>query len=322
MLKCIYAHTMPGIEYPSYVNFSATAEHPEQITVIVRGPAVLKSHENGSYYGCGATEDSVLSREHALDLAASIVKHYADIDEAKADSVRSTLESINPSDIRPDGRRIISEETHTIGEISSTRRMVVESMFNDEPLQAQVARLASEIMHRFPGEPSRNEGAVDVSIRLLRAYAKLVLRIGELPLPPVKVASSVDLIATGLRKGQATPPAPGEDVGHTLSSGFVSAGTRAEPRDGFDYAREQEAAHADGTNEPAELSAPLGSHGENGFDVVTEQPRPTDGQGSFSDEREAPPAPSYDNQVEPEDPEVEGVTAEQPPHLRDSEIPF
>lgn len=39
-------------------------------------------------------------------------------------------------------------------------------MFED----TQIDRLANFIMHTIPGEPSKNEGAVDCAIRLLRGY--------------------------------------------------------------------------------------------------------------------------------------------------------
>ena len=48
-----------------------------------------------------------------------------------------------------------------------------------EPIKKQIERLASYIGSEIPGEPSRNEGAVDTAIRLLRnaqALARFSLR--------------------------------------------------------------------------------------------------------------------------------------------------
>lgn len=39
--------------------------------------------------------------------------------------------------------------------------------YDNEPLELQVERLAQFILDNIPGEPSQNEGAIDVAIRLL-----------------------------------------------------------------------------------------------------------------------------------------------------------
>ena len=53
----------------------------------------------------------------------------------------------------------------------------------DEPLSAQVERLANVIMFEIPGEPSQSEGAIDTAIRLLRA--------GVSPQPEITTAHDV-----------------------------------------------------------------------------------------------------------------------------------
>ena len=56
---------------------------------------------------------------------------------------------------QPESLRAIEKFTQAVGELNS---------------RAQVDKLAAFILDYIPGEPSKNEGAVDTAIRLLRDY--------------------------------------------------------------------------------------------------------------------------------------------------------
>jgi hypothetical protein len=45
-----------------------------------------------------------------------------------------------------------------------------KKMKNEESLESQVKRLADFIMAEVPGEPSRNQGAIDTAIRIIRKF--------------------------------------------------------------------------------------------------------------------------------------------------------
>ena len=67
----------------------------------------------------------------------------------------SDLISALPSDL---GRR---------HDLSVALRTIIEGLDDYQRLSKQVDRLASFIVEKFPGEPSRSEGAVDTAIRIM-----------------------------------------------------------------------------------------------------------------------------------------------------------
>lgn len=281
MMKNIYAHTALTPQFPSYINVSAVPDSDE-LRVIVRGPAVLVETENGGHYDCGHSSETLLTREHAMDLARSVTKHYAErpitLDPNGDHGIGADLRArFFPDDAAPvEGHRVY-EETDTIGAVSHTRRLIIDSMH--DPIKGQIARLAEFILTTFEGEPSGdlNEGAVDVAIRLLGDYA--AVQKARKFIEENRDAESRNRIASGLRQGRAE-----------LNTGDTQNVVVPPPGEIVDVA------HAGGLNEPAVASAPLGSltprdalertaayqaqhvdtmkfyPDERGYDVVTAQP--------------------------------------------------
>jgi len=290
-MKFVYAHTGFSSTYPSYISVQAQGDATCGLKVIVRDHARMVETENGSHWDSGHTAETLLSPEHAMDLAKSIIHHYAPgtvfgypVAKPGEDGIgEENRRRFFPDDHIAGETHRVYEETESVGELSHTRRLIIDSV-DAEPLNAQIARLASFIMTNFPGEPSGelNEGAVDVAIRLLGDHAAL-LKVKK-HIEDVAAGHSVDLIAEGLRKGQARHIL-GETQDVTTTHLFVDAGTHARPMTEAEedawYAEHQKpplgpvpadiaaelAARDDGTNEPAVHSAPLGS-----IDVVGPQP--------------------------------------------------
>ncbi len=250
MLKLIYAHTASTPSFPSYVNVSQIVG-VDTLKVVVRDHARIVEHENGAHFDAGHTSESLLTKEHALDLANAIIKHYAEepVNKSHQDHAHVEDDGIG-ADLRarffPDDNlphtHSVYEETDTVGEVSHTRRLILDSI--EDPLSQQVARLASFILTNFLDEVTSDEaegvGAVDVAIRLLGDFA--ALRRARIRMTAYKEDIGRDRIAAGLRAGQA-------ELDSEMPEGIV------------------EVAHPDGANEPARASAPLGA-----FDVVTPQP--------------------------------------------------
>ena len=270
---CVFAYTRPGATYPAYINVSAVEGDEENIAVCVRDHAQTVDAEDGAHFGSGDTIQKLLPISEAVKMAHAILDKY----EPSQTAVRPAVEIT------------INERVGDVERIETKRVYQTHSEFG---LAAQIIRLANFIMQNFANEPSKSEGAIDTAIRLLRAYVRLHndLSYALVRLAPLKAPSdarTVNLIAAGLRAGQAEAPALGEDIAHTPGGEFVSIGTHAVPCEDFEIPAGQDAARVDGTNEPAAQSGPLGGH-YIGLDRAT-PPRPTDGQGSFSDEQEPPP---------------------------------
>lgn len=296
MMKCVYAHTGFSSTYPSYVNISSEGDETCGLKVTVRDHARMVQTENGAHFDAGFTSETLLSREHALDLARSIQKHYGaepygyEHPKPGEDGIgEAARRRFFPDDHITGETSRVYEETESVGELSHTRRLVIESMADGEPLNAQVARLAGFILQNFDGEPSENAGAIDTAIRLLGDYAAL-LNIRKV-LDDSKERASRAKIAEGLRAGQAEH-SDLEGADHTYQPfGFVAVGEHAshlETRDPFEAVKPPlviPAAHPDGGNEPAKSSLPLGAQvfpderaysapprNDGAFDVVSPQP--------------------------------------------------
>lgn len=283
MMKCTYAHADISPMFPSYVSVSS-APGSEDLVVKVRGVARQESTENGGYLTIGHSEESLLAKENALDLARTIVKHYVEqpapaLDPRGDHGIGAELRAkFFPEDARPGETSRVYEDVERVGEVSHTRRLIISSIY-EEPLPAQVARLAEFILTNFGAEITEDDAvsrsAVDAAIQLLGDYAGLLqARHNDLA---EAAAKSVDLIAVGLRAGQARH-VEGETQDFTISDSFVNAGTHAVPApDAVPYKFSQDfrdVAHSDGVNEPAIRSAPLIRFfpDERGYDVVTPQP--------------------------------------------------
>jgi hypothetical protein len=273
-MKNVYAHTGTTPSYPSYV--SVNAKDGDDLGVTVRGPAVLVETESGSHFTAGHHSETILSKEHAMDLARSIFKHYGEDARSPfgyplARTGEDGIGEAARSHFFPDDSKIAYEETDRVGEVSHTRRLIIDSMH--DPLSAQVTRLAEFILKTFEGEPSENAGAVDTAIRLLGDYA--AVQKARKSIEENRAAESRNLIATGLRAGQAHH-LDGETALVTRSASFVNAGTTAAPApDQFDDIAAELAGRVDGGNEPAVVSAPLVARyypDERGYDVVSPQP--------------------------------------------------
>lgn len=205
MNKTLLAYTAPGIEYPQFINVRY-ADDPSYVIFGVRGSAEQRNHENGAYLGEGSLVeitvpvDAISEQLQGLAFAAL---------SAKVD---------HPSAVP--GERRTAEHVEAIGDISVTRRLIVESI-DGEPLHIQVARLASTILELYDTEPSQDEGAVDSAIRLLRAYARLhrdlVFAFERLPGLKSHGPQGLSKIAAGLRAGLAEEPQPGETVDHAIT---------------------------------------------------------------------------------------------------------
>lgn len=271
-MKNVYAYTGTTPTYPSYV--SVNAKDGDELGVTVRGPAVLVQTENGSHFIAGHDSETTLSKEHAMDLARSIFKHYGEEPRSAfgyplpRDGEHGIGEAARDQ-FFPNDSKIAYEETDRVGEISHTRRLIIDSLH--DPLSAQVARLAEFILKTFEGEPSENAGAVDTAIRLLGDYA--AVQKARKSIEENRAAESRNLIATGLRAGQAHH-LDGETALVTRSASFVNAGTTAAPgSDSFDTV--VDVGQPAGGNEPAVVSAPLVARyypDERGYDVVSPQP--------------------------------------------------
>ncbi len=209
--ETIFAWTAPGSTFPQFVNVKGG--EGDTIKMMVREHAVPIHGENGGHYAAGHTVDVEMHRDEAVELAFAILKNFSG------------------GIIQEDGRTII-EHTEAVGEVSSTRRIIVETAFG-EPLHTQVARLASTILEEFDSEPSEDAGAVDTAIRLLRGYARLIRdsRYALLHTPRLKWHGgneATQKISAGLRAGQAER-VEGETADETLTTQFVDAGTKAVP---------------------------------------------------------------------------------------------
>lgn len=278
MMRNVYAHTGLTPIFPSYISVNADPGN-EDLSVTVRGPAVLVETENGSHYAHGHQSETILSKEHSMDLARSIFKHYGEEPRSAfgyplpRDGEHGIGEAAR-SQFFPDDAKVAYEETDRVGDVTHTRRLIISSM-HDDPLPAQVARLAGFILATFEGEPSENEGAIDTAIRLLGDYASV--QTARKFIEENRAAESRSLIERGLRAGQAER-VEGETEYLTCAPSFVNAGTTAAPgSDNFDTV--VDAAQPTGSNVRSAYSAPLGrladaraASATSGFDVVSPQP--------------------------------------------------
>lgn len=232
MMKLVYAFTGFDSHYPSYVNVSAEPGS-DLIRVIVRGPAQVVDSENGAYFTAGHQAETRLTEEHALDLAKEIQKHFASKNHVPLDprgeygigpALRAQFFPLDFAGTEHAVRTVVEEETK-VGEISSVRRLIVDSI-ESEPLATQVVRLAQFIIENFESEPETSDGAVDTAIRLLGNYARIEKRRRNTLAKMEKEAT--DKIARGLGDGQDRHVRH-ETQDETLSTEFVSVGTQAKP---------------------------------------------------------------------------------------------
>lgn len=275
MMKCVYAHTGFSSQYPSYLQMKATGDETCGLDVSVRDHAHVEHTENGSHFAPGHSSETHLSKEHAMDLARAIFKHYqADapnpfhypVPKAGEEGIGHEARTrFFPEDHLPGETSRVYEETERVGEISQTRRLIIESV-GSPSLTEQTAKLAIFIMTNFEGEPSGelNEGAIDVAIRLLGDYA--AIQHARKMIEDSKGQDSIDKIALGLRSGQGDHDILGETEHTTRSGSFVDAGTKAVSVPYEELVRLEEAALPSGANTPAAVSAPLG--------VIGREPNP------------------------------------------------
>lgn len=282
MRRNTYAHTGYSSDFPAYVSIRADGDETCGVIVAVRDHAKLVETENGSHLEAGNSAESLLSRDHAMDLAKSLLQRYAHISENDGIGAEARARFF-PDDVQPGETSRTYESIETVGEVSHTRRLVIASMHAD-PLTAQVANLASFILQNFDGEPSEDQGAIDTAIRLLEDYAGLLR--AKHALDDISAKVSRDHIAAGLRAGQAESYRVFETVNETVApGGFINVGTQAKVSPlvvADDPPIITEAAHPDGSNEPATHSAPLlwsdeGHYigldrADGAFDVVSPQP--------------------------------------------------